>query len=136
MQEFNISTFNQLELICKQILFKYPSPQCFALHGNLGSGKTTFVKTMVKLLDDKINTNSPTYSIVNEYNAGNQLILHYDLYRLNDIMEAYNIGIEDYLDRDAYHFLEWPEIIHEILPANTVHLQFNSSNFERKLIIE
>lgn len=136
MNEFNISTFSQLKDACVHISSIYTSPQCFALHGHLGSGKTTFVKTFVELFDQEITTNSPTYSIVNEYSIKNQLILHYDLYRLNTIFEAYDIGIEEYLDRDAFHFLEWPEIIDEILPSNTVHLKFNSSNFERKLIIE
>lgn len=80
------------------------------LKGDLGAGKTHFVKGIVKSFNGSEEmVTSPTFTIVNEYNLASQKIYHFDLYRINDESELYNIGIEEYLYSDAICFVEWPE---------------------------
>ena len=88
-------------------------------YGAMGVGKTTLIKAIVKALGSTDTVNSPTFSIVNEYKADDTRIYHFDLYRLQDIEEAYNIGIEDYLYSDSYCLIEWPETIETLLPDHT-----------------
>jgi tRNA threonylcarbamoyladenosine biosynthesis protein TsaE len=86
----------------------------------MGSGKTTLIKELVKQLGAGDTANSPTFAIVNEYKGEKNKIYHFDLYRLNDFYEALDFGIEEYLDaKDAYVFIEWPDIIDDIIPENS-----------------
>jgi len=88
--------------------------------GEMGSGKTTLIKSLVKSLGAVDEANSPTFSIVNEYLTDKHKIYHFDLYRLNDPYEALDFGIEEYFaDKDAYIFIEWPDIIEEFLPEDS-----------------
>lgn len=95
------------------------SVYCF--NGKMGAGKTTFIKSICEELGVKETVNSPTFSIVNEYETkeGN-IIYHFDCYRLNKLEEALNIGAEDYLNSGNTCFIEWPEILSPILPENTI----------------
>ncbi|OBX24133.1 MULTISPECIES: tRNA (adenosine(37)-N6)-threonylcarbamoyltransferase complex ATPase subunit type 1 TsaE [Bizionia] len=83
--------------------------------GAMGTGKTTLIKALVKRLGSTDDVSSPTFSLVNTYQATNSDIYHFDLYRLNSIEEAYDFGIEDYLESTNWLFIEWPEIIKELL---------------------
>ena len=134
--EFTIRTFAQLKSACIALQNQYPPKQVFALHGNLGSGKTTFVKTFLHQISSSIEVNSPTYSIVNEYEYERKEYFHFDLYRLNDELELLHIGFEDYFDRGQYHFIEWPELAEPYLPEGTIHLYLKNSNFERTLTVK
>ena len=84
-------------------------------YGNMGVGKTTLIKAIVKQLGCKDEVSSPTFSIINEYEVLNDKIFHLDLYRIKNLEEAYNFGIEDYLDSNHYIFIEWPEKIESLL---------------------
>lgn len=134
--QYIITTFQQLNSACRQLKEQFPPQTVFALHGNLGSGKTTFVKHFLQQFSATIQVSSPTYSIVNEYEANGNEYLHYDLYRLNDILEVLNIGLEDYFDRGDYHFIEWPEVAEDVLPEMTIHLYLKNSKFERTLTVK
>lgn len=93
----------------------------FAFHGEMGAGKTTFIKTICEELGVDENITSPTFAIVNEYIAsGNRLIYHFDCYRLKNIREAYDLGAEEYFYSGNLCFIEWPEKIEELLPIDTV----------------
>lgn len=93
----------------------------FAFYGKMGSGKTTFIKSICEELGVKDSINSPTFAIVNEYEDRNQnTIYHFDFYRIKSIEEVYNMGYEEYLYGDAICFMEWPELIEELLPEETV----------------
>ena len=105
------------------------------LHGDLGAGKTTFVKEFVKSIAPNEIVSSPTYSLVNEYQVSkNEKIFHIDLYRLNDSYEAQEIGIEDYLDSGHYCFIEWPSVIEHLVDQAIVvrieTMEDNSRKFQ------
>lgn len=93
----------------------------FAFYGKMGSGKTTFIKSICEELGVEDSINSPTFAIVNEYEDCNQnTIYHFDFYRIKSIEEVYNMGYEEYFYGDAICFMEWPELIEELLPEETV----------------
>lgn len=108
---------NEVEQIAKLILEKSKT-KTLLLYGDMGVGKTTLIKTLVKTLGSHDKVSSPTFSIVNEYELNDEKIYHFDLYRINDIEDLYNFGIEDYLDSDYWTFIEWPEKIESILNTN------------------
>ncbi|WP_027378233.1 tRNA (adenosine(37)-N6)-threonylcarbamoyltransferase complex ATPase subunit type 1 TsaE [Chryseobacterium daeguense] len=91
------------------------------LKGNLGAGKTTFTQFLLKKLGSEDEVNSPTYSIVNEYNTPKGKVFHFDLYRLKNIEEVYDIGIEEYLDNSFLCIIEWPEVYEDELYGLNYH---------------
>ncbi|MDR2764451.1 MAG: tRNA (adenosine(37)-N6)-threonylcarbamoyltransferase complex ATPase subunit type 1 TsaE [Tannerella sp.] len=97
----------------------------FAFHGEMGTGKTTFIKTVCEVLGVEDAVGSPTFAIVNEYRsaATGELIYHFDFYRIRQLAEAQDIGVEDYFYSGALCFIEWPEKIATLLPADTVHVK-------------
>ena len=95
---------------------------CF--HGSMGAGKTTLIKALVKHLGGAQSGNSPTFGIVNEYSNKNGSLLgyHFDFYRIEDEIEALDIGLEDYFAQDTWLFIEWPEKITSLIPPDSSHV--------------
>lgn len=109
----------------------------FLLKGNLGAGKTTFTQFLLKNLGSIDEVNSPTYSIVNEYNTPKGKIYHFDLYRLKNIEEVYDIGIEEYLDNAFLCIIEWPEVYEEELYGLKYHtMSIVNTGDEREVSFE
>lgn len=96
----------------------------FAFYGEMGAGKTTFVKALCEALGVDDVVNSPTFAIVNEYESAvlRCPVFHFDFYRIRRIEEAYDIGVDDYFYSGCPCFIEWPELIEDILPADTVRI--------------
>jgi tRNA threonylcarbamoyladenosine biosynthesis protein TsaE len=92
----------------------------FAFYGKMGAGKTTFVKAICEELGVEDVITSPTFAIVNEYEANNQSIFHFDFYRIKRLEEVYDMGYEDYFYSGALCFIEWPELIDDLLPEDAV----------------
>ena len=97
--------------IFRELNLNFGKKTIVLLKGQLGSGKTTFVKELLSYKYKFNNVNSPTFGIINTYNIKENLIFHYDLYRINNVSELDEIGLYDNLDIETVHFIEWPEII-------------------------
>ena len=113
-----------IELVAKRVLDSLSS-KIILLNGNMGVGKTTFVKAFVKVLASEDDVSSPTFSIVNEYEGGNGLVYHFDFYRLKTVQEAYDIGYEDYFYSDSVCLIEWPSKVEELLPETYIKVEIN-----------
>ncbi|MFT3995126.1 MAG: tRNA (adenosine(37)-N6)-threonylcarbamoyltransferase complex ATPase subunit type 1 TsaE [Dysgonomonas sp.] len=101
----------------------------FAFRGEMGAGKTTFIKAICENLGVSDTINSPTFAIVNEYRSDSgELIYHFDFYRINKIEEAYDFGYEDYFFSGSLCFIEWPEKIESLLPADVVNVNITISD--------
>ncbi|MBD0831944.1 tRNA (adenosine(37)-N6)-threonylcarbamoyltransferase complex ATPase subunit type 1 TsaE [Aestuariibaculum sediminum] len=101
-----------------KLLINSLNSKTLLFHGDMGAGKTTLTKAIIKALGSEDEVSSPTFSIVNEYELQNDKIYHFDLYRIKDIEEVYNFGIEDYLESGHWILIEWPDIIEDLLPDN------------------
>ena len=95
------------------------------LYGDLGSGKTTFVKGFLKGFDYSFDVTSPTFSLINEYDAV-QKVIHIDCYREKNINRWINLGIIDYFNDSSIVIIEWPEILNDILPDNVIRVKFSN----------
>ena len=124
---FNIQTLPEWEMVVKEILPELKHP-ILLLNGNLGAGKTTFTQYLMKQLGRTDEVSSPTYALVNEYDTPKGNVYHFDLYRLKNIGEVYDMGIEEYLDSAYLCIIEWPEIYEtelEALPHHSLSIENN-----------
>ncbi len=125
--EIKIEKLDNIREAAKQFIANIGDSTVFAFYGNMGAGKTTFIKAVCEELgvDDVIT--SPTFSIVNEYRSEQtgELIYHFDFYRVKKIEEVYDMGFEDYFYSGALCFIEWPELCEEVLPDDTVKVSIN-----------
>ena len=119
--EIKINNINEISEAAKLFIKNINENKIFAFYGKMGVGKTTFIEAICKELGVEDVMTSPTFAIVNEYTDGKQNpIYHFDFYRIKKIEEVYDIGYEDYFFSGNLCFLEWPELIEEILPDNTL----------------
>ncbi|HLG04240.1 MAG TPA: tRNA (adenosine(37)-N6)-threonylcarbamoyltransferase complex ATPase subunit type 1 TsaE [Bacteroidia bacterium] len=129
------AAINNIEVLpetAQKLLHSFKTARVFAFHGELGAGKTTFIKTICQSLGVKETMSSPTFSLVNEYHdRDGKAIYHLDLYRIKSTGEALDLGIEEYLYSGNYCFIEWPERAQELLPENTVHVYLEEKNGAR-----
>ena len=108
---------NNIRNVARQLLSLLGDGKIVAFYGEMGSGKTTIIKAICECLDCEDVVNSPTFSIINEYfTKDGKTIYHFDFYRLKDLREAQDIGVEEYLYSGQFCFLEWPEQIETLLP--------------------
>jgi tRNA threonylcarbamoyladenosine biosynthesis protein TsaE len=124
---------NELPIIAKKLLEFAMDKKVFLFYGEMGTGKTTFIKCICNALGVQDNLSSPTFSIVNEYNLkGKYKVFHFDFYRLKNLEECLNIGIEDYLNSGNFCFVEWPEIAERIYPEpQTVRVKISIDGMKR-----
>ncbi|GAA4296613.1 tRNA (adenosine(37)-N6)-threonylcarbamoyltransferase complex ATPase subunit type 1 TsaE [Aestuariibaculum suncheonense] len=137
LKELEINyNLDNLDDVAEQII-KNLKTKTLLFYGNMGAGKTTLIKALIKALGSDDEVSSPTFSIVNEYVLKNDKVFHFDLYRIKDIEEAYNFGIEDYLDSGHWNLIEWPDVIEELLPDHfdTVSIDLRESN-NRQLVLK
>lgn len=134
--QFTIKNIEDWQEIVNKI-FPELQHSILLLKGNLGAGKTTFTQFLLKKLGSEDEVSSPTYSIVNEYNTGKGKVFHFDLYRLKNIDEVYDIGIEEYLDNSFLCIIEWPEVYEEELYGLKYHkMSITNTGEQREISFE
>ncbi len=123
---------SDLKSIAAQWLAKNPNPTICLINGEMGAGKTTFIKEICSALGVTETISSPTFSLVNEYISDSGMsIYHFDLYRLNDEEELYDLGFEEYLDQKHYVFIEWPEIGEAFYPVEACYVNISLKDGKR-----
>lgn len=122
--KIKIESLAQIREAARQFIQAMDQHTVFALYGKMGAGKTTFVKAVCEELGVTDVINSPTFAIVNEYRADEtgELIYHFDFYRIQKLEEVYDMGYEDYFYSGALCFIEWPELVEELLPGDAVRV--------------
>lgn len=124
-----------LEELAKKLIREAGSNRIIIFNGEMGSGKTTFIKAIGHVLGVKGGMSSPTFSIVNEYELSTgEKIYHFDFYRLKNELEAYDIGTEEYLDSGSYCLIEWPDKVRNLLPEKYVEVSITKPIAETKNI--
>ena len=119
-----VSHLKALDTVAQHLIKQFPDHRIFAFYGKMGAGKTTFIQSVCKILGTNDNVTSPTFALINEYKTGQQKsIFHFDFYRIKDIVEAFDLGYEDYLFSGNYCLIEWPEMIESLLPENIVKVK-------------
>ena len=131
MIHFKDEELDKLEEIAQTILREGENLPIICFYGDLGSGKTTLIKEICRQRSVVDEVKSPTFSIVNEYlSQKDETIYHFDFYRLMSLEEAYDIGVEEYFDSGNLVLIEWPELIHSILPDNRLEVILSYSESE------
>jgi len=135
MEVIKINTLSDLKEAADQFIRLIGDNKIFAFYGNMGAGKTTFIKAICTELGVTENITSPTFSLVNEYTTkDNRIIYHFDCYRLKNLNEAYDIGADEYFYSGELCFIEWPEKIEGILPLEKVDVTIHVLDDESREI--
>jgi tRNA threonylcarbamoyladenosine biosynthesis protein TsaE len=125
---------NEIDLVAAKIIAHNPK-KIILFNGEMGSGKTTFIKALCKEIGITSPTSSPTFSLVNEYQSTtNQVVYHFDMYRLKDQNEALDMGIDEYLCSGNWCFIEWPEKIPDLITENHSVISISILNDGKRIL--
>lgn len=127
--EITISSIDNINAAAQKFVEGMGDGKVFAFYGKMGAGKTTFIKAICECLGVEDTVTSPTFAIVNEYQSDkvNYPIYHFDFYRIKKLEEVYDMGYEDYFYGGGVSFIEWPELIEELLPEDTVKVEIKEN---------
>ena len=117
-----IESLEKISEAAREFVSQMGDARVFAFYGQMGAGKTTFIKAVCEELGVADTITSPTFAIVNEYTAALGPIYHFDFYRIKKLEEVYDMGYEDYFYSGALCLIEWPELIEELLPEDAVRV--------------
>lgn len=137
--EIKIQSLEHIHEAAREFIAAMGDNTVFALYGKMGAGKTTFIKALCQELGVEDVVTSPTFAVINEYRSGiaGELIYHFDFYRIKKLEEVYDMGYEDYFYSGALCFIEWPELVEELLPGNTIKVTIEElEDGSRKLTME
>lgn len=132
--KIEVKHLEELKEAAQTIIDAFPQERIFLFYGHMGAGKTTLINELCLLLGVTDHTSSPTFSIVNEYEAAKGQIYHFDFYRLKDEMEALDMGYEEYFYSGHYCFVEWPEKISNLLPLHYVKISISVIENQHRII--
>lgn len=137
MTEIIIKDLDHIREAAREFISKMGEGSVFAFYGLMGAGKTTFVKAICEELGVEDVITSPTFAIVNEYRSDStgELIYHFDFYRIKKLEEVYDMGYEDYFYSGALCFIEWPELIEELLPEDAVRVTIKETEDGCRLVV-
>ena len=136
--EIKIQSLEHIHEAAREFIAAMGDNTVFALYGKRGAGKTTFIKALCQELGVEDVVTSPTFAVINEYRSdiAGELIYHFDFYRIKKLEEVYDMGYEDYFYSGALCFIEWPELVEELLPGNTIKVTIEELDGSRKLTME
>lgn len=132
--DFKVAHLDDLPEVADKLIAGFPESRIFLFFGEMGAGKTTFIKTLCAKLGVQDKVSSPTYSIVNEYQSESGRVYHFDFYRLKDESEALDMGYEEYFYSGNYCLIEWPEKIKNLWPAEYVKVTISEASDQERLI--
>ena len=125
--EIKISNLDSIREAAREFISVIGEHRVFAFYGSMGAGKTTFVKAICEELGVEDVITSPTFAIINEYSGRDGVIYHFDFYRIKKLEEVYDMGYEDYFYSGALCFIEWPELIEDVLPEDAVKVRITEN---------
>ena len=137
--EIKIQSLEHIHEAAREYIAAKGDNTVFALYGKMGAGKTTFIKALCQEVGVEDVVTSPTLAVINEYRSdiAGELIYHFDFYRIKKLEEVYDMGYEDYFYSGALCFIEWPELVEELLPGNTIKVTIEElEDGSRKLTME
>lgn len=130
-----LNNLSEIDILANRFVENMNHRKVFAFYGEMGAGKTTFIKAVCKILGVTETITSPTFAIINEYKkSDSEAIFHFDFYRIKNIEEAYDFGYEDYFYSGQLCFIEWPELVEPLLPENVVRVQITVQDNDQRLI--
>lgn len=133
--EIKITSLDNIQEAARQFIAAMGDSTVFAFYGKMGAGKTTFIKAICEYLGVTDVINSPTFAIVNEYRSENgELIYHFDFYRIKKLEEVYDMGYEDYFYSGALCFIEWPELVEELLPTDAIKVTIEETENDERIV--
>ena len=133
--EIRIKDKKHLHSAAKELIRHFGENRIFAFYGGMGAGKTTIIKAICEELGAIDIVSSPTFTLVNEYKtAGGETIYHIDFYRIKKQEEVFDFGVEEYLTGDSWCFMEWPGLVEEILPHETVKVRITVDDNEQRIL--
>lgn len=133
--EIFVKSIDDLQIAARQFADNIGSNRVFAFYGKMGAGKTTFIKAVCQVLGVDDVVTSPTFAIVNEYTSGQGVpIYHFDFYRIKNLEEVYDMGYEEYVYSGCLCLMEWPELIADILPEDTVRVDIKVNGDDTRVI--
>ncbi len=132
--EIRISHEDELPSAAARLLTHASNERIFLFEGEMGAGKTTFIKSICQQLGSEESVSSPTYSLVNEYDYPAGKIYHFDFFRINNDNEALDIGFEEYLASGHYCFIEWPEKVRRLWPLHYAKVRLKTEGNEGRII--
>lgn len=134
--EIKIDSLDHIHEAARTFINNMGEHSVFAMYGKMGAGKTTFTKAICEELGVEDVINSPTFAIVNEYRSETtgELIYHFDFYRIKKLEEVYDMGYEDYFYSGALCFIEWPELVEELLPGDVVKVTIEEQEDGSRII--
>lgn len=133
--KFIVNSLDELSELSKKLLtlFKH---KIILFEGDLGAGKTTLIKSLIKEMGSEDEVSSPTFSIVNEYDSKAGKIYHFDFYRIKSEEEAMDFGTEEYLDSGNFCFIEWPDRISDLLPDEFHTIKIIAEEIKRTIFFD
>lgn len=133
--KIEVNNKKDLPSAIKRLLKYSGGRRIFALYGSLGAGKTTIIKEICKQLGASDSASSPSFTLVNEYRtARGESLYHIDFYRVKNTGEVFDIGLEEYLYGGSYCFMEWPDLIEELLPPDTIRVHITARENEKRIL--